>query len=188
VVVAEYWNVTGYSVPFMFTNSTGNRELVVGSESGWIHHYANIDGNLAGAWDLVDSTWQGLREGMRTGVAMYDFTGDGYLDAVIGNYRGGLSFWRNDFASATPLQTMVASDAFQLLPNPAQDRTTVVLSMDPSADTLLELTDAQGRAVRAARPSGRQYQLDTHDLAPGFYMITLATGAQRWSQRLVVLH
>jgi hypothetical protein len=188
VVVSEYWNVTGYSVPFMYTNNAGEHELVVGSESGWIHHYDNIDGNLGGVWNLVDSMWQDLREGMRTGVALYDLTGDGYLDAVVGNYRGGLSFWRNDFASATaPPGVVNSSQAFQLLPNPAQELTTVVLSMEPTADTRLELTDAQGRRVLSARFTGKPLQLPTHAMAPGIYLVNVTHSGQRWSQRLAVL-
>ncbi len=187
-VVAEYWNVTGYSVPFMYTNNAGDRELVVGSESGWIHHYNNIEGNVGGMWNLVDSTWQSLREGMRTSVALYDFTGDGYLDAVIGNYRGGLSFWRNDFASTTSAQAISANEAFQLLPNPAQGQTIVVLPMEPAPDTRLELMDALGRTVLRTRMSGKYYRLETHDLSLGLYTLTIVTGTQRWSQRLIVLH
>jgi hypothetical protein len=132
--------------------------------------------------------WQGLREGMRTGVALHDFTGDGYLDAVIGNYRGGISFWRNDFAATAASPAPIsASEAFLLLPNPVQEQAIVALSMEPTADARIELMDAQGRTVLRTRLLAKQYRLDTHDLAPGPYLVTIATGTQRWSQRLVVL-
>ena len=100
VVVAEWWNVSGYSVPHMFINDAGELELLVGSESGWIYNYTNINGNLNGVFTEADTTWQDIKEGGHSSVVLYHFNGDGYRDAVTGNYRAGLGYWRNDFAIA----------------------------------------------------------------------------------------
>ena len=188
LTVAEYWNVTGYSVPFMYLNSTGQRELVVGSESGWIHQYDGIEGNLDGVWNLVDSTWQDVREGKNTTVALYDFNGDDDLDALIGNYRGGISYWRNDFTAAIgEPQALTSEQAFTLMPNPASGSTTISLDLPYCSGFRVELLNGIGQVVINSPIRNRRTQLDTRALAPGVYMVRLDDGKNRWTQRLVVL-
>lgn len=186
--VAEYWNVTGYSVPFMYLNSVGQRELVVGSESGWIHQYDGIEGNIDGVWNLVDSTWQDVREGKNTAVALHDFNGDSYLDAVIGNYRGGLGYWRNDFAAAIGnLPDVTNGQAFTLVPNPSMGSTMVSMNIPHRDGLRIEVLDNVGQTVMNGPLRSRRIELDTRDLSPGVYMVRVGDGTNRWTQRLVVM-
>ena len=188
LTVAEYWNVTGYSVPFMYLNNNGQRELVVGTESGWIHQYDGIEGNIDGVWNLLDSTWQDVREGKLTAAALYDFNGDNYLDALIGNYRGGLSYWRNDFtATIADAQAFTNEQAFTLMPNPASGSTTVSLELPYRNGMRLEVLNGIGQVVIDTPMRNRRTELDTHVLAPGVYMVRLSDGSNRWTQRLVVI-
>ena len=186
--VAEYWNVTGYSVPFMYLNNEDQRELVVGTESGWIHQYDNIEGNIDGVWNLVDSTWQDVREGKNTAVALHDFNGDNYLDGVIGNYRGGISYWRNDFTAAVEnLQGTTNEQAFTLMPNPTAGSTVVSVNVPHRNGLRIDVLNSVGRTVVNAPVRNRRLELDARDLSPGVYMVRLSDGANRWTQRLVVM-
>lgn len=184
--VAEY--VTGYSVPFMYLNGTGQRELVVGTESGWIHKYDGIEGNLDGAWNLVDDHWQDVREGKFTAVALHDFNGDSYLDAVIGNYRGGISYWRNDFAAAMQdLEGVTSAEAFTIMPNPAAGPTVIELGIPVQGRLHLEVLNSVGQVVHSGTVRGRRIELDTRGFAPAVYMVRLGDGTLYWTQRLVVM-
>lgn len=185
--VAEWWNVTGYSVPHMYLNGSGERELLIGSESGWIHWYDGIDGNLNGTWNLVDSTWQDLREGARTAVCLHDFTGDGQPDAVIGNFRGGLSFWRNDEVTGIPIAAIEADQAFGLVPNPASSSTDLQLTIPVGKGVELQVWATDGRLVHRARLSDQRYALDTRSWEPGVYSIQVSNGTHRWARRLAVV-
>jgi hypothetical protein len=186
--VAEYWNVTGYSVPFMYLNHEGQRELLSGTESGWLRQYNNIDGNVDGVWNLVDSTWQDVREGKLTAVALYDFNGDEYMDAVIGNYRGGISYWRNDFAAAVgSLQDVTDEEAFSLMPNPTAGSTTVVVNVPHRDGLRIEVLNGVGQLLMNDPVRNRRVELDSRDLSPGVYMVRLNDGMHRWTQRLVVM-
>ncbi len=186
--VAEYWNVVGYSVPFMYLDQEGERELVVGSESGWIHQYDNIDGNLEGVWNLVDSTWQDVREGKLSSVVLYDFDGGGYLDGVIGNYRGGISYWRNDFAAAIDnLPTLSSGNAFTVMPNPTTGSTVIALDIPLQVHMRIDVLNSVGQTVMSTPVRGRRVELDTRELPPAVYMVRLSEGANRWTQRLVVM-
>jgi hypothetical protein len=187
--VAEWWNVTGYSVPCMYLNNEGGRELLVGSESGWIHHYAGIEGNLGGSWELVDSTWQDVREGARTAVALHDWNGDGHADAVIGNFRGGLSYWRNDFAAqAIDAGTVPSGEMFDLMPNPAADEVVLELRNAPVRGMRWTLVDATGRVVAEQRLLDKRVSIALGPVPPGVYSVQVSTGADRWTRRLSVVH
>jgi hypothetical protein len=187
VSVNEYWSYTGFSVPFMYTNEQGQREFISGSESGGIHHYDNIDGNVDGDWNLTDSIWEGFHEGLRTAAVLYDFTGDGHLDAVIGNYRGGLSFWRDDTYAGIH-ERNDAKQVFTLAPNPA-DRTCDLLLHTPWRQGMrVTLHDDLGRLVLDRPVTAPQTRLDVGSLTNGVYMVRLVSGNSSWVQRAVVLH
>lgn len=184
--VAEF--VTGYSVPFMYLNSLGQRELVVGSESGWIHQYDGIENNVDGVWNLVDGTWQDVREGKLSAVALHDFNADGYLDAVIGNYRGGISYWRNDFAASVDSHRPVSNDAaFTLAPNPTTGSTALLLNVPQVPGSRLEILNSVGQVMISQPVRGRRSEVDTRQLPPAVYMVRLIAGARTWTQRLVVM-
>jgi len=188
VVVNEWWNITGYSVPFMFLNDAGERELLVGSESGWIWDFDHIDGNLGGTFDLVDSTWQDIKDGSMSSVALYDLTGDGWADAVTGNYRGGISYWRNDFGMGVPSSALLNDAAFAIVPNPAHDEVDLILDLPLSTGMVLSAIDPTGRQVAQLPVVDRQMRLSTRHWSAGVYTLRLVDRGASWSQRLVVLH
>lgn len=188
VVVNEWWNITGYSVPFMFLNDAGERELLVGSESGWIWDFDHIDGNLGGTFDLVDSTWQDIKDGSMSSVALYDLTGDGWADAVTGNYRGGISYWRNDFGMGVPSSALLNDAAFAIVPNPAHDEVDLILDLPLATGMVLSAIDPTGRQVAQLPVVDRQMRLSTRHWSAGVYTLRLVDRGASWSQRLVVLH
>lgn len=118
---------TGYSIPFMY-DSAGSYRLLVGGEAdrqtgnqlGWIHHYNNIDGNLAGNFNLTDSTFQGIWEGIRMAVSGADINQDGRMDLVIGAYQGGVAIYMGDTSTVgvTELATVNKLE-FSVIPNPS---------------------------------------------------------------------
>lgn len=89
--VRQYGWTTGYSMPFVFTES-GVTKMIVGSEIGNIYLYNNIDGNLTGTFNRVDTTLFHINEGTRCAPYYEDITNDGKRDLFLGNYAGGLAF------------------------------------------------------------------------------------------------
>ena len=76
--------------------------------------------------------------------------------------------------------------SMQLVPNPASDVVTLLLS-DVPPQARLRLLDAQGRVVRAATAIGsRQTLLDVADLPAGMYLAELSSSAGRRVLRLLV--
>lgn len=188
VVVAEWWNVTGYSVPFMYLNDQNERELLVGSEVGWLYHYDGIEGNLNGVFNLTDSMWQDVREGERTAVTLHDFNGDGHRDAVIGNFRGGIGYWANTIGVGMDEAGPAPRDAFQIAPNPATEQAEVVLQQAASADARLTLMNGLGQEVLSVPVRNRRIGLPVQGLPTGVYLVRLQDRGQQWTQRLVITH
>lgn len=122
---------TGYSTPFFFKNMENETNLVVGSESGKIFYYKNIDGNLEGTFEENDSLYLlindepfELMNGIRTGATMEDMDNDGYFDLIVGNYSGGLNYY---YGVETPPVSGINEKHYNLVdcelyPNPAKDR------------------------------------------------------------------
>jgi len=185
LTVTEYWNITGHAVPFMFLNQDGEREMLVGSESGAIHHWTGIEGNLTGPFTLADSTFGDIDEGMRSAVALHDFHGTGDLDLVTGNYRGGIGFWRNDFSVG--IAGEVDSDPLRLFPNPADEGVDVVLDRPAEHGSRLQLFSSQGRLVLEVPARGQRIRVGTSQLANGIYLLRM-TGGPWEAVHLVVQH
>jgi len=186
VSTVEYWNVTGHSVPFLFHNEDGDREMLLGSESGWLYHYGDIEGNLSGTWSLLDSTFMDLRDGERTGLCLYDFTGDSVLDLVVGNYRGGLSFWRSDLPSGIhPSAAILPS--FNVIPNPASDHIELVLQAS-SDNALWQMRNNLGQVVMRGKVQGQRTTIDLAGLSDGVYLVQVQGAHSSEVQRLAVAH
>lgn len=184
VVVAEYWNITGYSTPFMYLNNAGERELLVGSESGYLHLYDNIEGNVNGAWNLVDSSFQEIKTGIRTGACVYDYTNDGQFDLIVGNYRGGIGFWRNDLLVGLS-ETIKPSD-IAVYPNPTTDFVTINTTSMRNSGNLQVFNALGGLVYEAQISSGSNFNLDVRNWPKGAYLLKIQSKADRYQGRFVI--
>ncbi len=177
----------GHSVPFVFSNADGEHEILVASESGFLWHYTGIDGNLSGTWTLQDTSYLDLNEGYRAGLCAYDFTGDDELDLVIGNYRGGLSFWRSDLPSTISIPERSERTTVVARPNPTAGLVEMLSSdvLLPSASWVVR--NALGQTLLRERVQGERTTLDLSKLADGLYTIQVEAPGFRSSPVRVVL-
>ncbi len=123
----------GFSTPCFFRKND-TTYLMVGSESGYIFSYENIDGNLTGSFTVVEDSAFFVRnqlrvpmyEGVRSGVAIADINSDLYPDLVLGNFSGGLTLFSG--TPPPPLSIDIAETAkaitnqkISIYPNPSID-------------------------------------------------------------------
>lgn len=167
----------GHSAPFIYENTAGEYELIVGSEAGTLWHYTGIEGNLSGTWTLTDSIVMDIHEGYRSTLCMYDYTGDGALDMVVGNYRGGVTFWRSDAPSSVRSRWATAP-ALEVHPNPNDGHMQVRLPNDPAPGTLLILRNALGQELQRYPIRSQFLDLDLSGNAPGMYLLHLQSEGQ----------
>ena len=146
--------------------------LISGTQVGPIQVYTDIENNLEGTFTLANPNLGSTVEGKRSTVAMADLTGDGYLEMLVGNYRGGLSIF------STPLEVGVdPSSVFDQLaiqptrvyPNPARDQITLEWPGDGIGTVEARLYNAMGQLVRSDIVSGTKWSLPVVDLQAGLY-------------------
>lgn len=181
---------TGYSAPFMY-NDSGIYELLVGTESGYLWRYNNIDGNLAGNFTRLDSTFNNIYEGIRSSPTMADVTNDGLLDLVVGNYRGGLAFYIGDMSVGIAESSQQFPD-FLIYPNPNQGKFSLQLPAGSvqSRNTKIEITNMLGQKIYSALvplPLGGQgWAIDISNLPNGVYTCKLTNGKIARIKKLVL--
>jgi len=168
----------GYSVPCFFKDSTGTYRLFVGSESGKIHYYKNITGNLSGSFDLEEVQLLNIYEGVRTGIAVYDINNDNFVDLIIGNFSGGLNFYAGTIPQPQNVPQIHINNYFNvsIYPNPAQDIVHFETSIPINeADFYIELYDIKGLLINKQAFS---QSMSISHLKNGMYFIIIKNTSQ----------
>ncbi|MES2287340.1 MAG: FG-GAP-like repeat-containing protein [Bacteroidota bacterium] len=186
--------VTGYSYPFVFKQN-GITKLLVGEESGFIRLYDNIDGNLSGAFSLVDSTYEDIFQGTRTAPNGADINNDGFMDLVVGNYEGGVSYYKGQStpSSITEPDNFIQWN-FDLFPNPADNTVNIKIRNDNNSTYTLDLYTIMGQLISSQKIINNSIIINTQGLAQGIYICKvseLSAGGIKTAEqikRIVIRH
>lgn len=194
--VAHSGNFQAYSHPFLFKEQ-GVTKLLVGSVDGYLHLFDHIDNNINGTFTLVDSTYQKIYQGTRTAPFGADINKDGYLDLIVGNYQGGLAFYKGvpkDIIGIDTHDDFIRFN-FDLFPNPANSSVTVRINQEHNKIYLVEIYNLMGQMLNSHVITNNQLTMDTGDLPQGMYLYkvyevdaryTKKTGAL--TKRLIIQH
>jgi len=174
--------VTGYSVPDIYDDA-GEYQLIIGSQTGYIHHYDSIENNILGSYRMVDTMLLGANHGIRSGVALGDINNDGEMDIFTGNYRGGLCFFKGDDQGTIEVEENHFA-GFEIYPNPSSSM--VTLKFPYAIDFKLVLTDAAGRLI-LEQPFNRSASIDLSGMPKGIYFLTLHNGWRTFTQKIIRL-
>jgi hypothetical protein len=186
-VKVKKWNAfTGYAVPCLF-DSAGSYRLIVGSESGYLYYYTNIDGNLNGTFTLVDSAYQGIWGGIRAVPFIRDINGDSLPDLIVGNYAGGVEFWKGDLTAGIH-ESAYSGFTFDLFPNPAHDQVTFRVNTSANVRNCeIRIYNLLGGMVQQLTPgSERTITLNTAGLPAGIYFCRLDINGSYQVKKLVI--
>jgi hypothetical protein len=170
---------SGYSFPYMFRQG-GVTKLLSGAESGYLRYYDHIDGNLSGVFTMVDSTYLGIWQGTHTAPSGADINSDGFIDLVVGNYEGGLSFYKGvSTITTTDNIDQYLEFNFSLFPNPADNSITINIINDNKSEYLIEIFNLMGQRISSVKSNGPAHVLETSDLSQGVYLCKVSlTGEQ----------
>ena len=164
---------TGYSYPCMYKQG-GVTNMLVGSQSGYIRHYNNIDGNLAGIFTMADSLYEGIYQGTRTAPNMADIDNDGYVDLIVGNYQGGVSFYKGVMALTTNNMDNMIHFNFDLFPNPANNAFTIQILNEENKNYEFELYNMMGQLISKDKILNNTLNYSTTALAQGVYICKIS--------------
>ncbi|MEM6769419.1 MAG: T9SS type A sorting domain-containing protein, partial [Bacteroidota bacterium] len=182
---------TGHPTPWVIQNPDYTLVLA-GNRSGKIEAYRfGIDSAYTDPFSLLTKSAGGLDVGAFANPGFGDFDGDGVLEMVVGNERGGLNFFGTSLKidGTTGLFAINQPDfEFSVFPNPATDQ----ISIDglPAGVGQLELLDVAGRQLQyqslLPNQARTRVQWEVAELPAGVYFLRASGMAGVAVKRVVV--
>jgi hypothetical protein len=162
--------IFGYSYPMMFRQG-GITKLISGADNGYLRYYDQIDGNLTGTFHLIDSTYLGIWQGTRTAPNGADINADGLMDLIVGNYEGGVSFYKgvSMITTADNIENFIDFN-FELFPNPANASLNLHLISDLNEEYIIEFFNTLGQKIITIPVNGNFIAVNTENLSNGIYI------------------
>lgn len=176
----------GYSTPFMYRKNNVTY-LLSGSESGRIFLFTNIDNNLSGNFNTFSSDYNFIREGIRTAVHCKDINNDGYDEMWIGNYAGGLSFYKG-IAYTGMDASLINTSKLKIYPNPAHENINIQIPTSYE-NAIFQVFDLSGRKVFEEHIPEQKltHTFSINNLQKGVYFIVVSKdGLNSISEKLMV--
>jgi hypothetical protein len=169
--VKSYGFLTGFSTPFAF-DAAGVTKLMVGSEIGNIYLYDQVDGNLSGTFNKVDTTLFKINEGTRCSFFYDDVTADGKRDLVLGNYAGGIAFFNSTNVNSVGVEEQSLSDIL-IYPNPVSGFLTIARNDHDATQVTVKLLDMMGKEIYTNTTFNNTIQIDMIPYSKGIYILRL---------------
>ena len=178
---------TGHSVPFVI--DFGDRyELFMGTEHGTLEHYNNIDGNLNGDFDIISENIFTHPEGNFLHPAFYDWDNDGFFEVVVGNERGGVSYYSTNIALDGTVNTanLLPETVLSIYPNPTTDQVTISLSEEVEDEVSFQLISSPGQLLRQQVLRAGLEQFDLSGLPRGIYFLRFRSNGIQRTEKLII--
>jgi hypothetical protein len=167
----------GYSTPFVYQEQ-GEYKILSGAENGFIYQFGDIEGNLTGVFS-VDSSFQGIWEGVSSSVAMADLNNDQLLDLLIGNLNGGIALYLGDTSSVPVMIREVKSSTVNVYPNPAQDEVHIDLGGHVINGAVIEIVNVVGQLMYRQDVTEKKSKVNTSTFPSGMYFVCYGNGLTR---------
>jgi hypothetical protein len=186
-------SIFGFSVPHFYRDASGTTYLFVGSEFGEIYFYNHIDDDPFGEYHLEMQNYLWIDEGLRSAVAIANLDGDAFPDMLVGNYSGGLTYFKGTTPPPAAIEEPTETRALvSVAPNPANESLNIILHKNVSIEIQNAiLTDLYGRRIFEIKNPGRN--ISTADIPDGIYLLQLmlkpADGKQKQTVfKIVIQH
>lgn len=108
-------------------------------------------------------------------------------DDVVGDDNGIVNFVRLDFCTVVPLGVSQNEKAgFSIVPNPTKGWVEVRFGQNPGNNTMLTLTDIQGRQILSKTVSSMHETVSLDHLQDGLYFLSATNGKEKTTQKIVL--
>jgi hypothetical protein len=173
----------GHSTPCFFRHNDETL-LLCGSLQGELYLFSNIDNNLAGDFTLLEKIAETVQnktykinEGTRVAAAIADITDDNKPDLFIGNWAGGVSFFKGSEPHINKISEKELNDIL-VYPNPTMGE--LRITNYELRITGVEIYDVFGRRQKAeSRMQNAEEEefltINISNLATGFYFVKITT-------------
>ena len=158
---------TGFSSPKLI-DSNGVYQIFVGSYSGTIYQFTNIDGNLNGKFTPINSTVNTIWDGGKCAFALADINNDNNPDMILGNLSGGISYFSSDTALVSSTQNL-QQHSLLIYPNPTSNK----LTIESNVTGIVTLKNLLGKTVYTTKKTTNSTSINTSKFAKGIYILQL---------------
>jgi len=181
---------TGYNIPFLTPiDTSGEYYLFVAGEDGEIYLYGDVEDDLDGTFGLVDSMVGNIDLGLRTSISGADINGDGLLELVIGNYRGGVEIFTLEGSAVIGVMDIQNVDSrISVYPNPSSGLFIVKTKSNNDWITGYAIKDILGRNIALlSHLNSKKLSLDLSEYREGVYFIeVLLSNGHRQVQKIIL--
>ena len=172
VDVRETGFITGYSSPFLYRNENDSLYLLTGAQSGKVHGYNEIEDALMGEFYEFTENYLGWYPGTYASVWGADINGDGELEWLAGNIRGGLQIFVKD----NPIQINNLTDNIPVraYPNPATGYVHITWGSHVDQEVQIRIFNIAGELIQSCMAKGNSCTLPIPEPWPaGIYVVQL---------------
>ena len=181
----------GYATPCFFRTNSGETRLFIASQKGDIAYYKNIDKNIDNHLEeafeaelermffVADEKAYPIKEGVRTAIAVADINNDGYLDLLVGNYAGGLSYYKGISPPDKSIHIVAMKEkeiqqiTLEIFPNPVNEQ--LYFRANPQTEFIdASFYDMLGVCRLHVNIEGKDF-INTSALSSGLYAVRFTT-------------
>jgi hypothetical protein len=179
----------GFSTPCFYDDS-GKYVLFCGSYGGSIFYYKNIDNNLNGNFTLVDSSFLKINEGMKTGVTCKKINNDAYPDMLVGNYAGGVSFFKGVNPAFMEIKEIKNNFnfTFNLYPNPSNNIVNIAFpQVFENENSKIIVCNFLGQNISEYKLFNKnKFSFDVSNLPEGIYLCVVKSNESSQCKKFIV--
>ncbi len=161
----------GFSTPVFVAQPNGSLLLVTGAQDGHLEAYADITASES-PYTIVSERWGNVDDGNRGSPTFGDLDGDGILEMITGNLRGGLSLYKTQLVDCTTSTNAAAPSPLprpRLSPNPARQWVRVEWPSDQPVQW--QAFDLLGRPTARGEAPGGTFTIPVNNWEPGAYFM-----------------
>ena len=169
---------TGFSSPFLY-DSSGVYILFVGSYSGNIYQFSNIENNIYGQFTELNSTVSNIWDGGKSALTLKDINSDNNPEMIVGNLAGGISYFSSDsiFNDTTILyNNNLNKNLFSIYPNPNQNK----INISSTLNGEIKIYNLNGKIVKRKQKISEIETINISDLDKGIYLIKFLRNTKRF--------
>ena len=174
----------GNSAP-QLVDINGEYHLFMGSESGEIWQYTNIDNNLSGTFTRMNTIMDSIDEGEESIISVANINNNGQFEFLIGNKRGGLGLYTEYIVSSTDIVS-ASSNTFLIAPNPTNGHIKIEFAKLINKNVAIQVTNMLGQTVLSEEAWLEQtIDLNLQNLPTGTYVLSVETDKERYISKLI---
>ena len=158
---------------------------MVGCANGTIQHFTNIDNNLNGTFNVESTSFNNIKTGIQSSVAIDKITNDGKFTLIAGNKAGGLQL----FTEEKPNNLIEFANTYLLHQYYANDEINLSFNEEVQLQKI-SVYNILGESVIEKELNNNDKNISTKELSEGCYIskVNFSQNGNQYSTFLKFIH